>query len=200
MWKCLRFRSFGYGEVPFIPSWGAIIPHSEAAQGAQAFNSTYTEYIYGTIMVPMMDIPFTFRDKVGIKGAARILKEQGVNASIEPHFNAFNGRVKGAEMLVLSSDGLSKHYAELFLDIFKEDFPERRIRGVKEVSPGDRGYTNLLKCKQAGMKVAILSELFFGDNNEDWLAPDEQAKYWRSCLGSDIDNKDNSWANIVSRH
>ena len=195
MWKCFRARSYGYGERAFVPRWGMIIPHTQAAQGAMSYDDTYTEYVYGSVMVPMVNVPFALRNSGGVKEAAKKLNSLGVNATIEPHYNAFNGMVRGAEILVLQEDGLSKHFAELFLDIFKESYPDRKIRGVKEVKPGDRGYSNLLKSKQAGNTVAMLSEMFFGDNFEDWLAPNEQAAYWRDCLGSNVDNKIHSKSN-----
>lgn len=187
--KCFRARSYGYGDRPFTPQWGIIIPHTMKAQGAVTYDGIYTEYVYGTIMIPMIGVPFAKRDENGVYGAAKDLRSVKVNATIEPHFNAFNGRAAGAEILILREDGLSRHYAELFLDIFKETYPSRKIRGVKEVGPRDRGYSNLLNSKKVGMEVAILSELFFGDNPKDFLLPEDQATYWRDCLDSNINYK-----------
>jgi len=185
MFKCFRARSYGYGEArQFIPRWGFIIPHRRDSPGAVSYDNRYSEYLYGTIMVPAIGLPYRTRDEGGVRLASKQLRGESVNATIEPHFNAYNGKVEGAEMLVIRSDGLSRHYAELFLDIFRETFPHRRIRGVKEVGPGDRGYRNLLESKKSGMEVAILSEMFFGDNIADFLSPEEQTEYWRDCLES----------------
>lgn len=173
----------GYGEgEDKLLHWGMILPHNPTAQGATSFDATYTEYNYALCMLAQLDIPSTVKgpdgDLTAWKGATYSIP----NASIEPHFNAFNGGVSGYEVLILKGDKLSKYYAEMFIDFFGENFPSRRCRGVKELTNGDRGFLNLVRAKKSGMEVALLSELFFGDNSEDWLGPNDQAKFWREAL------------------
>lgn len=181
----------GYGEgKDFIPNWGIIIPHEKRAPGATSYNGKYSEYIYGMIMAQGIGLPYKTRDNGGVYGAAKKLVSEGVNATLEPHYNAYNGKAKGFEILVLKNDSLSAHYARLFIDDFKLEFPNRVARGdngIKWISKGDRGYYNLINAKSAGAKVVLLSELFFGDNESDFLRTDEQSHFWRSQL-FDSDN------------
>lgn len=178
----------GYGDesggVPFIPNWGIIVPHTKAAQGADSYNKKITEYIYGSMMVQQIGRPFATRDEGGVFGAARSLASRGVSASVETHYNAYNGLASGCEILVLEGDKLSEHYARLFVEDFALKFKKklRGDRGVVFVSKGDRGYANLIAAKDAGMKVAILSELFFGDNAEDFVDYGDQAMFWHNTL------------------
>lgn len=174
--------TIGYGEGdPVALKWGVIIPHTRAAQGAQSWDGKYSEYIYGNLMASQLGLPHATRDTGGVIGAARGLTSAGVTASLEPHYNAFNGRAHGAEILVLDGDEISYMYAERMLEEFEDLFPGRRIRGVKEIAYGGRGYRNLADARKA-MKVALLSELFFGDNREDWLSVESQANFWKTQI------------------
>lgn len=176
----------GYGEgLDFIPHWGIIIPHTEKRPGALSFDGRYSEYVYAGIMSTKIGLPLYHANSP--ESLAETFKHLGVNASIEPHFNAFNGGVKGAEILVLHNDIKSEYFARLFMEYFVEKYPTRKLRhgnGIKYLKHGDRGFRNLNKAKSSGMKVAVLSELFFGDNGEDWLSPEDQAVFWRECVGS----------------
>jgi hypothetical protein len=172
----------GYGEGEAIKlKWGFIIPHTPKAQGAMSWDDKYSEFVYASIMLRQMDAYSATRIN-GIDGAAKELLRLGRNASIEPHFNAFNGFAKGAMILVLKGDTYSKMQAELILDQFAGKFPDRRIRGVKEVWKHDRGYKNLYLAKKHGMQAALLTELFFGDSPSDWLPVEDQANFWTNTV------------------
>ena len=190
--KIFKKRPMGFGEgVEPVPKWGILVPHTEKAQGAVTTEGQ-TEYDYGVRLAVNFynaGIPIANRNN-GLKKGFKELRKQGVTASLEPHFNSFNGRAKGAEILVLKGDTRSYRIAELCLEILddsdefypdKDDNP-RRIRGVKEVAKGDRGYKNLKAAKDSGMDIALLSELFFGDNYFDYMSEEMQYKFWREAL------------------
>ena len=173
----------------FEPVWGIINPHLKNKPGAVSHDRKYSEYIYGAIMIPEINKPWDTRDNGGVSGAVkRLVKNYKINASLEPHYNAFNRKAKGFEILVLKGDKLSEKYAKMFLDAFADKYPERANRGIKRIGYGGRGYNNLVAAKRAGAKIALLSEMFFGDNINDWLEPIEQGTFWRDQLAvSDID-------------
>lgn len=176
-----KFEAYGEGEI-FNPRWGFIVPHTLKAPGATSVTGL-KEYFYGEQLCDLVDLPHATRNKAGVKGAAkRLVDVYKANAIIEPHFNAFNTKVSGAEILVLKGDDLSIRYAEFALLHFEDTFPDRKIRGIKEMSKGGRGYWNLKHSKNATKGVAMLSELFFGDNENDYMNVSTQANFWRDFL------------------
>ena len=176
------YGSHGEGDN-FKSKWGYIVPHVKNAQGADTPGKRYSEYKYGQIVAPQLSLPWDDRDNGGVSGAcARLKKIRGVNSCFEDHKNAYNGIVGGAEILVISGDALSTHKAEMILDAFHADFPDRNIRGVKKMRKGGRGYNNLLAAKKAGMDVALLGELFFIDNKNDFISTDRYAEFLKSVL------------------
>ena len=183
-------NDYGSGE-PFIPTWGIIVPHTQASQGASSWDSIYTEYLYGLALVNLLPVPWGTRNNKGVYGAAKTLKERGCTCSLEPHFNAYNKRAHGAEILVMKGDDLSAKYARLFIEQFSDTYSDRRIRhgdGIKWVGKGDRGYRNLHSAKLGGMKVAILTELFFIDNPIDFINPSDMADFWKDALCTENGN------------
>lgn len=186
------YGSHGETDKPeFKPRWGIIIPHTNKAPGASGYRPSgvkISEYKYGLEMSMGIPLPYATRDRSGVKGAAESLKSRGCNASLEPHKNAFNKKAHGFEILVLKGDKLSAQYARLFADAFADKYPERRLRhdkGIKWISKGDRGYHNLVAAKKAGMDVALLSESFFLDNQNEWISPEEMAAFWDELLVMD---------------
>lgn len=180
---CSKFNSYGEGET-FVPRWGIVIPHDVARQGAMSADGRYSEYRYGKLMASMIELPYADRNNGGVAGAIKQLKAKKCNASVEVHFNAYNGHAHGAEILVLEGDDLSERYARLFVESFAERYKRklRHDKGIKKVKRGDAGYINLITAKANGMKVAMLTELFFGDNYEEFIPPTEQAMFWESHL------------------
>jgi len=177
-------KSEGYGEktVPKL-TWGLVIPHTIVSPGASSFDKTTNEYRYGLEMAEALSpIPYATRNKKGVKGAILELKEQGVNCSLEPHGNAYNGQSRGSEILVLKGDKESERAARHILEDFNELNPQRVLRhdnGIKWIEKGDRGYTNLKTAKNLGMRVALLSELHFIDSSRDFMTVQDQANFWR---------------------
>jgi hypothetical protein len=182
-------NDYGRGD-DFNPTWGIIVPHTRKAQGARTHSSIKPpiyEYGYGIqLAIYLSDrIPHKTRDTAGVYGAAKALKNLGCNATIEPHCNAYNGKAHGYEILVMAGDSLSKEYALNIISAYEAKYPERRKRqgdGVKEVKKGERGYYNLKNAKAAGVKVALLSELFFIDNTSDFMGPLEMSNFLKEVL------------------
>ena len=174
-----NYNGFGEGR-DFVPRLGVIVPHNKKAQGAETTDGVYTEYRYALMEWMSLNYPRETRDKGGVSGAAKRLKAQGCNFSIEPHKNAYNEVVRGHEVLVLEGDKLSIKYAKQLVDMFGGEFPLSPNRGVKELVRGDRGYYNLVRAKKAGMEVALLTELFFIDNKEDFIPVDDMEAFWRN--------------------
>lgn len=188
--KCLgikkKYESHGEAGEPQAFKWGIIIPHTKKASGASSDKYNHNEYTYGMVMAEYSKFPYETRDLGGVKGAAARLRKRKVNASLEPHKNAYNGKAKGFECLVLEGDQLSYDYAAEIAMQFKRTFPTRVLRqsgtGVKVIKKGDRGYWNLAAAKAQGMEIALLSEAFFIDNDSEWIPPMEMTKFWREVL------------------
>ena len=169
----------------FKYNWGFIVPHTKRAGGAVSREKGINEYEYGLKLVKLLKWPWDTRDKGGVFGAASRLRKKGVNATIEPHKNAFNGKAHGFELLVMKGDDLSGEVARHICEAFQEKYPNRKLRydnGIKWSKPGDRGYGNLKAAKDAGIDVVILSESFFIDNPKEWITHQEMAKFWRDVL------------------
>lgn len=165
--------------------YGFIIPHTKKAKGAHG-NAT-NEYDYAIDMVSWIDkIPFVTRDNTTIFNAVSDLIRFGrVNATIEPHKNAYNKKAHGFEILVLKNDLQSEKAAREIISKFTKMFPLRRLRqdgGIKWISEHDRGYLNLKSAKTAGVEIALLTEPFFIDNPGDWISPEEMAVFWNLAL------------------
>lgn len=174
----------GYGaEDPIGHNWGIAIPHEQYNQGAVAHDPRWTEFSYALIMGGDIQVPKYTKSMPNPYES--LVNADLCTAILEPHFNAYNGKVHGYEILVLKGDSESEHYARLFIDAWADEYPKRRARGdrgIKWIKKGDRGYPNLTGMKKAGAEVALLSEMFFGDNESDWVSPKDQADFWREHL------------------
>lgn len=165
--------------------WGIIVPHTLDAPGARSARHSENEYGYAKRMINFMVLPWATRDEGGVSGAARKLANKYVNATIEPHKNAYNGTARGFELLVMVGDHASAEVAREIIGAFHKVYPNRILRhdgGIKWVGEKDRGYDNLLKAKKEGIKIAILSESFFIDNHAEWIEPEEMAYFWHNTL------------------
>ena len=176
-------------DLHFKPEWGHIVAHNSKKQGANTYNKAYSEYTYGNILSHSLSMPSETRDDGGVSLAAKRLTNKGCNASIECHYNAYNGIVGGIEILVLRGDDFSAKYAKMIISEAMSKLDNIKLRGdggIKWISKGDRGYYNLVNAKSAGMKVAILTELFFGDNEKDFMSPSMQAKIINGALSEHV--------------
>lgn len=91
------------------------------------------------------------------------LKDLGVSAAIELHFNAASPSAHGSEMLHWHSSKKSKALAQSLQRSVVAEFG-CRDRGVKPKKRGDRGALFLRKTHCP----AVIVEPFFGTNEEDW--------------------------------
>lgn len=104
-----------------------------------------------------------YRDRIGIRGAYRQVGAWGAAFVVELHFNAFNGRAHGTETLYdADRNEASKAWAQRLQDGMLSVLG-LRDRKLKELQPGDRGYTSV-----SALNIpSALIEPFFGDNPSD---------------------------------
>lgn len=181
----------GYGE-DYDPSGKElfIVPHTINSPGAISVNDV-SEYRYWEEIILSLKAKTLYRNRGNaiLKESLEDAASEGYTISIEPHFNAFNGKAFGAEILVLKGDQASEAYARDMLQ-FWADFNHllnrtvkmRHASGIKFVSRGDRGYMNLKRAKDAGMEVAVLPELFFGDNPDDFRSVRTLTDFFRDFI------------------
>ena len=154
---------------------GLIVAHTAEAQGAKAKDGTLTEFMYSKGLCKETGLPYAIKSFGGHYPATRELVDQGCNVIIEPHCNAYNGSVRGAEILVMHGDHNSTRVAKMLIELFKIHFPDRRLRGrdgIKVVHKGDRGWSNLKRIGEfKEVKIKMLTEFFFIDNLDDYIDP-----------------------------
>lgn len=179
-----------YIKKKLSPNWGLIIPHrknSGGARGTNPFGIEMSEYQFAEIEALYSELPYEYRDDSNSYFASmELVKSDNINAVIEIHKNAFDENVKGFQICVLHGDTRSYDAAESIAKKFKKRYPERIIRyqdGVCELNISDRGYNNLREIKASGVKIALLSEMFFIDSPDDWMNPTECGDFWRDILG-----------------
>ena len=146
--------------------------HTKKAQGACSDEYQVSEYEYFNKLKPFLnsDIAKGNRDS-GLLNGYKMLKSQGeAIGSLEFHLNAFNKKANGYEVLVLKGDDKSYWEAKRFLALMAIYFPEKRSRGIKEISYRGRGYKNLTASKRAGFEISLLTEVFFIDNARDYIS------------------------------
>jgi hypothetical protein len=175
--------------------WAMVVGHSKSEIGCvlkKKGKVVYTENAHsrgtidkvhsGLMKITGESLTRAVRDGWGLEGAYSSLAQDGITASIESHRNAFNTKARGYEVWILKGDTLSKQYAEELINRMSKFFPTRINRGVKEVEAGGRGFVNLYEAKKAGMKVALLSELFFLDNESEFISEEDLAKVYIDFL------------------
>ena len=93
------------------------------------------------------------------------VKDKGAKLAIELHFNSSSTAANGHEWLYWDNSWRGKRLAECFHESFKKAFPDSQDRGLKSISPDDRGgaFLKLTHCP------AIITEPFFGSNYKDSL-------------------------------
>lgn len=98
-----------------------------------------------------------------MRDVAGQVKAVHASLAIELHFNAASPSANGHEWLYWTSSAAGKRLAQAFHDAFAPDFPGIKSRGIKPLSPGDRGaeFVRLTHCP------SILAEPFFGTNTND---------------------------------
>jgi N-acetylmuramoyl-L-alanine amidase len=156
-----------------------IVGHSKTAQGAVNYLGE-TEFSFNSRIAAMVEKMFSERESnVDLKvffrpgGAAapamakvgKAVGEWGAKASLELHFNSFEGKAFGCEALVVLDSGeipVEANFLNAMLNFFESEFKIKQ-RGIKVVKKGDSGFLNLKSCKDNGVKMAFLFEPCFGN-------------------------------------
>ena len=94
---------------------------------------------------------------------AALLKEKRADVAIELHFNSATASSTGYEFLHWHSSKRSKLLASKMHDAFAKQFPNQRSRGLKAITPEDRGGSFLSKTHCP----ACIVEPFFSSNPID---------------------------------
>ncbi len=162
----------------YAQKFGIVVCHDEKDQGAENKKTKMTEYLYCMNLVQKLRdrIPklyYTTRDKGGISAAYNRCGLNDITITIEPHLNSYNSKVEGTECLIIDGDEESEKVARKYLELITLHFPSQKIRGVKKLKRGDDGHYNLRCAKSNGVRMAILTESFFLDNDNDWKDPDK---------------------------
>ncbi len=92
------------------------------------------------------------------------LKKIGATLAVEFHFNAYNGEVRGHEVLHWESSKRGVELARCINESLDNAFPDHPARGMKPRTYKDRGALFMSKTHCP----AVIIEPFFGDNQADW--------------------------------
>lgn len=160
------------------PTLCIIIGHEKEKPGAYGVHPVDDyEYNYNSGLAVLIKqsgknsnikVPLIFRDYIGIKGAYNNALTYNPDAIIELHFNSYNSKVEGCEVLYTDKKDLSgikeKAFASLLLNNI-HDVMQNNNRGLKKLaSKGERGFYNLSRTNKI---PSVIIEPFFGDNQED---------------------------------
>ena len=174
-----------------------IVGHSKTAQGAVNYLGE-TEFSLNSRIAAMVEKMFSEIDSIvdlkvffrpgGAYGPAvskvgKAVGEWGAKASLELHFNSFEKKASGCEILIISQDDGDEDCDEFlcakdFLGCFSDQFLIKN-RGVKLLKKGDAGFSNLKACKDNGVKMAFLFEPCFGNfkTKESQAVFEDEEKY-----------------------
>ena len=158
-----------------------IVPHEARKPGAWSPQLGASEYKYMELFLngPLsdefrqkdVDCHVIYRDGVGISGAYKKALSLKPALIMEWHFNAYNGKANGFEILYKPDLQKEKDLANDILDVFKHVLGSKN-RGLKVISKkGERGFYNV---SQTSKIPSILLEPFFGDNKKDAANFDEK--------------------------
>ena len=150
-----------------------IVGHTKDAPGAvMAAPYNKTEYDFNTGIAnamlkfaqanyPQLDLVIIFRDGIGISGAYAKARALLCDVAIELHFNAFDGKASGSEVLC-TPDSNDVEFAQIVQKMICEVFSRNgESRGVKTLSKDARGGRNVHSFPGG---ANCLVEPFFGDN------------------------------------
>jgi hypothetical protein len=122
------------------------------------------------LITPLLNVPYKVYDDyqassyVGaINYVSRQMKQDGVDACIELHFNAAGPTATGHEWLHWETSTGGKKLASKLKEAMENEFPDLRSRGTKPRSKGQRGALFLRKTPV----YACIAEPFFGSSVND---------------------------------
>ena len=144
-----------------------VIGHTEKSQGAYSDYFQMHEWKFFNSFIGKLkevgDVYFhnpkisSYRQRM--KSTANELNKKNYDMVLCLHFNAFNGRASGTEVLCVSEKGaiigtnFNAYMAKLGL----------KNRGVKKLNSNSRGYSEIFHPQAP----AVILEPFFGDNPND---------------------------------
>lgn len=156
-----------------------VVGHTSRAGGAHSSHFKMNEYkFYRNFMGPkimnaLLDLRIEskmfFRDNGGYRQAYKDVIDWDADIVIELHFNAFNGKASGTEILLANNHD----DPGLFEKEFAQDMVDK-ISGVLGISnrglkfrPKEKGERGWHLVNQTRSIPSILIEPFFGDNEND---------------------------------
>ncbi len=144
------------GKAPPLPQ------SPNAARYEYTWNSELAEMIKQKAHASGVRCSVFFRDSGGITGAYARARKWRPEATVELHFNAFNGRARGTETLFALPG--SRAWAQALQDEFVTLYGRKGSlnRGLKDRSGGGRGHLSLTQ-----IDPSTLIEPFFGDEQSD---------------------------------
>lgn len=184
-----------------------VVGHTSKARGA-TLHGGGSEYQYNSkvaeralkfardVAFDEIDVLVVYRDSVGIQGAYDKVIDFDPDAVIELHFNAFNGRVAGTEILYHDDKDLdpklerdfAKHILQAMYDVFRPGAKptDKALRGEKEVKTSEeRGWYNVSRAIEF---PSVLVEPFFGDTaSEAKLGREKLDQYAQMLITSTVD-------------
>ena len=167
-----------------------IVGHDEISKGAINILRQY-EYDVNFKLAHLISANIKFiRSKVFTKYAlnyqdqcklvAADCRAWGANIAIEIHFNSYDTRTNGVEVLAINVNQFDM-VKQLTRDISREYFI--RNRGIKLVQNGDRGYYALKCLGDMGINPLLL-EYCFGDSIDSIMMFRDQEKLARVIANS----------------
>ena len=165
-----------------------IVPHSKKKKGAYSKELGHHEYTYindfyekslvPALMKRYIQAKVIKRDGLGIVGAYREALKYRPCMIMEWHFNAFNGKARGFEILFKEDLAHEVLLAQNMLYCLLGALGTKK-RGLRRKLKGERGFVNV---SQTSKIPSLLLEPFFGDNSEDALNFHEK----REILSNDV--------------
>jgi len=156
-----------------------IIGHTANAKGAYSDYFKQSEYDFWKNRVRPLDYEcfvlginskFFTRDEIGVQGAYKEANEwlKGFykKCIVELHFNAFNKKATGTEVLYVH-DNAKEGILANEVSFAMANILGLRDRGAKDIKPGQAGHYNVTRISEY---PSILLEPFFGDNIDDCKA------------------------------
>lgn len=177
-----------------------IIGHDKSDQGAKMVETNETEYMYNSRLAkrvkeiaekhfPLVNVHIIERPAsgpAGIEEAYRIANEDvKADLAIELHFNAFDTKSQGTEVLCASNPNdieLAHIVYKCVCQVFQREGKEDR--GVKVVARNARGATNVNSFPGG---ANCLVEPFFGDSPKDAALGISRFDYYAQGLLKAVD-------------
>ena len=145
-----------------------IIGHNEKNQGAYSEILKVTEWgLYKSLTSELLQMGDVYTHDSLIESYTKRMKDtaskintQDYDLVVALHFNMFNGKASGCEVLFISEKG--RVFGSNFCHYYTESTGTKN-RGAKKVERGGRGFEEIFNPKAP----AILVEPFFGDSETD---------------------------------